>query len=220
MGVYGNRDDRETGRKGLIDLNYNDFYNLRAWTKLSVSKLKEAVVTATDETARWAKVNAAKDVARLLNIPYKVTRERVKIKLKRRMITGESGAATARIWYGMNNLSLKYLNPKQLEGGVKTNGAGIIMRGFISKGLDGHVFKRTSDKRLPIQKQELSIEQKVWDYLVNDFEPKLQEYWLERFYSTLDSMAGNMQGSTAAFASQGNRIMPTLYFNPEGRWLR
>lgn len=219
MGVQGNRDDRTSGSKGLLDLGYQDFYFLRQWTKLTVSKLKEAVIIATDETAKWAKVNASKDLARFLNIPYKVTRERVKIKLKRRMITGENSAATARIWYGINDLSLKHLKPQQLEGGVKTSGAGIVMRGFISKSLDGHVFKRTGDKRLPIEKQTLSIEEKAWNYLITEFEPKLQAYWLDRFYSTLDSMAGNMQGATKEF-SDTRGLMPTLYFDPKTKLSR
>ena len=215
MGVQGNRNDTDIARKGLLDFDYSDFRKIMAWSELTMEDMKSSIRRATDDTANWANKSAANDLARELNLPYPVLRKRV--KMKRRMITGGGKLATARIWYGINDISLKYLKPKQEEGGVFTSGAGIIMRGFISPTLDGHVFKRTGRGRLPIQKQNLSVEHKAWNYLVTTYEPKLSAYFMDRFYFYIESLSGKDFGSAA----------PALGINPRGlfsdlssKWMR
>ena len=209
MGVYGNRYELERyARKGLLDFDYSDFRKIKDWAGVTMDELKEAIRMATEETAAWANKESAKDLAQELRVPYPAMRKRIKVK--RRMITGGSSLATARIWYGINALSLKYLKPKQLEGGVQTQGKGIVMSAFISPKLKGHVFKRTGPGRLPIERQELSVEDKAAQFLATNFEPKVADYYMDRFFYYIDRMSGKELGTSAA--ALGGKVKPRTLF--------
>lgn len=196
MGVQGNRYDAGFAQKGLLDFDQGDFRKVKEWSGLTMEEIKEAIRIATEDTAAWANKESAVELSKHLRVPYRAMRKRVKVK--RRMITWSSSMATARIWYGINPLDAKYLAPKQLSGGVQTQGKGIIMRGFISPELKGHVFKRTGPSRLPIEKQSLSVEDKAASYLETTFEPRVAEYYLDTFYARIDQMMGNDRGTASA----------------------
>ncbi len=196
MGVQGNRYDAGYAQKGLLDFDYSDFSKVKEWSGLTMEEIKEAIRLATDDTAVWANKESAADLSKHLRVPYRAMRKRVKVK--RRMMTFSGSLATARIWYGINPLDAKYLAPKQLEGGVQTQGKGIIMKGFISPELKGHVFKRTGASRLPIEKQTLDVEDKAASFLETTFEPKVAEYYLDAFYARIDQMMGNDRGTASA----------------------
>lgn len=208
MGVQGNRYEPGFANRGLLDFDFSDFAKVKEWAGITMEELKEAVRLATMDTASWANKESAKDLGRELNVPYPAMRKRVKVK--RRMMTFEGALATARIWYGINPVSLKYLKPKQLEGGVQTQGKGIVMKGFISDKLKGHVFKRKGDARLPIEKQSLDVEHKAAAFLASTFEPKVSDYFMERFFYYVDRMSGNEIGSSQA--ALGGTIKPRTLF--------
>lgn len=196
MGVQGNRLSEGFSTQGLLNFDFSDFHKIKDWSGLTMESLKEAVRMATEDTGVWANKEAAKDLGRELGVPYPAARKRVKVK--RRMVTWGGSLANARIWYGINPLDAKYLKPKQLPGGVQTKGAGIIMRGFISAKMKGHVFKRRGPGRLPIDKQSLDVEHKTVAFLQGTFEPKVAAYYMDRFYFYIDRLMGNTEGTAAA----------------------
>lgn len=208
MGVQGNRLSQGFATRGLLDFDYSDFRKVKEWAGLTMGELKEAIRMATEETAAWANKESAKDLAQELRVPYPTMRKRIKVK--RRMVTSGGSLATARIWYGINNLSLKYLKPKQMEGGVQTQGKGIVMRAFISPKLKGHVFKRTGQSRLPIERQELSVEDKAASFLASNFEPKVSAYFMDRFFFYVDRLSGKSLGTSSA--TLGGTVKPRTLF--------
>lgn len=207
MGVHGNRYEPGFANKGLLDFDYSDFRKVKEWAGITMEELKEAVRLATTDTASWANKESAKDLGRELKVPYPAMRKRIKVK--RRMITGGSSLATARIWYGINAVSLKYLKPKQDASGVTTT-AKAVPGAFISEKMKKNVFKRKGDARLPIEKQTLDVEDEAATFLQNTFEPKVSAYFLDRFYFYIDRMSGNAEGTAAA--ELGTRIKPQGLF--------
>lgn len=207
MGVQGNRYEPGFANKGLLDFDYSDFRKVKEWAGITMEELKEAVRLATMDTASWANKESAKDLGRELKVPYPAMRKRIKVK--RRMITAGGSLATARIWYGINAVSLKYLKPKQDSSGVTTT-ATTVPGAFISQKMKQNVFKRKGDARLPIEKQTLDVEDRAATFLQTSFEPKVSAYFLDRFYFYIDRMSGNDEGTAASVL--GKRITPQGLF--------
>jgi hypothetical protein len=207
VGVQGNRYEPGFANKGLLDFDFSDFRKVKDWAEITMDELKEAVRLATQDTASWANKESAKDLGRELQVPYPAMRKRIKVK--RRMMTFDGALATARIWYGINALSLKYLKPKQDASGVKTT-AKTVPGAFISDKLKQNVFKRKGSARLPIEKQTLDVEAKAASFLQGTFEPKVSAYFLDRFFFYVDRMSGRESGSSAA--ALGGSINPRSIF--------
>lgn len=207
MGVQGNRYEPGFANRGLLDFDFGDFAKVKEWAGITMEELKEAVRLATVDTASWANKESAKDLGQLLKVPYPAMRKRVKVK--RRMMTFEGALATARIWYGINPVSLKYLKPKQDGAGVTTT-AKSVPGAFISDKLKGNVFKRKGSARFPIEKQTLDVEDKAASFLASTFEPKVSAYFMDRFFFYIDRMSGNEIGSSQS--ALGGKIQPRSLF--------
>lgn len=207
MGVQGNRYEPGFANRGLLDFDFGDFRKVKEWAGITMEELKEAVRLATADTASWANKESAKDLGQELKVPYPAMRRRIKVK--RRMMTFDGSLATARIWYGINAVSLKYLKPKQDGVGVTTT-AKAIPGAFIARTMKGNVFKRTGPERLPIEKQTLDVEEKAASFLANTFEPKVSAYFMDRFFFYVDRMSGREEGSSQA--ALGGKIQPRSIF--------
>ena len=207
MGVQGNRYEPGFANKGLLDFTIGNFRSVKEWADITMEELKEAIRLATKDTASWANKESAKDLGRELNVPYPAMRKRIKVK--RRVITWTGSMGEARIWYGINPISLKYLKPKQDGSGVTTS-AKAVPGGFISEKMKRNVFKRTGSARLPIEKQTLDVEDKAASYLETNFEPKVSAYFMDRFFYYIDRMSGRAEGTTAA--ALGGKVQPRSLF--------
>lgn len=207
MGVQGNRYEPGFANRGLLDFDFGDFAKVKDWAGITMEELKEAVRLATQDTASWANKESAKDLGQELKVPYPAMRKRIKVK--RRMTTFAGSLATARIWYGINAVSLKYLKPKQDGAGVNTTAMN-VPGAFISEKLKKNVFKRKGDARLPIEKQTLDVEDKAASFLATNFEPKVAAYFMDRFYFYIDRMSGNEIGTSQA--ALGGKLKPHSLF--------
>ena len=169
---------------------------------LDAEHLKEILRLAMDETAMWANKESAKELGQALSVPYPAMRKRIKAK---RVGRGMS----ARIWYGINALDLKYLKPKQNGSGVTTK-AKTVPGAFIGsyEKLNSHVYKRTGEKREMrrgtyrgkvrevIAKQSLDINQTAGLVLENLVTPKVADHFMDRLFFYLDRFSGKAEGTS------------------------
>jgi hypothetical protein len=102
--------------------------------------VREAVRKAVKEAGKGAiRQHAVEKIANFTKVPATAIK-------KASRVTVTSRDRGLRVWFGLNPVSLKYLNPKQTPTGV-TAGPANIPGGFISKKLGGHVFVRKGLKR-------------------------------------------------------------------------
>lgn len=185
---------------GPITFDISELEKVAASLVLDQNEVKEILRLAMDDTAMWANKESAKDLGRGLGVPYPTMRKRIKAK--------KAGVGKdARIWYGINALALKYLKPKQTDGGVSTT-AMSVPGAFIVPKLNSHVFKRTGEKRTMtrgnyrgqvrevIEKQELSVADQATVILGSIVTPKVSAYFMDRLFFYLDRFSGNAEGTS------------------------
>ena len=150
---------------------------------------------AMDDTARWANKQAAKRLGNELKVPYPAMRKRVKAK--------KSGQGKdAKVWFGINAVSLKYLKPKQTGDGVSTTAKSVPGAFIGGYELGLNVFKRTGEKRVMkrgrskgkvrevIEKQELTIADEATEILSTVVTEEVNDYYLERVVHYYGRTAG------------------------------
>lgn len=125
----------------------------------SLKDAQIALKRTLNKMASWLRTRTARGLSKELMLTQKIIRRR----LKKSSITQTSTGFSIRLFYGLNDVSLIHLNPKQTKTGVtaskrKVDGA------FISKSKH-QVFKRTGKARLPIEKQVDVIQPKADSYL-------------------------------------------------------
>jgi hypothetical protein len=101
----------------------------------------------------WLRKKIAPDMARAVNLQQKIIRRRIKYRSN----------AKNEIWFGLNSVGFKYLKPKKTSTGVSAYGGKKEDGAFITK--TGTVFKRKTNKRLPLEVVETSIYQEAISYL-------------------------------------------------------
>lgn len=140
-----------------LDLEAQGIGQVVADLKATEQQVKRALRTTLTRMASWMRTRSVRGLSKHLEIQQGVLRRR--LKTFRVSMSGDNASIT--VWYGLNPISLIYLGARQTKRGVtagkhKRDGA------FIAK---RQVFKRRSGDRLPIDKQELDIEDKANSYL-------------------------------------------------------
>lgn len=127
------------------------------------TEVRRALGSTLRRMAAWVRTRSARGLSGELAIQQKIVRRRIKSTRLQR----QSDGASIKVWYGLNPVSLIYLQARQSGGGVKAAGGRFVDAGFISNGKRGgrQVFKRRGKARLPIEKQRAEVEPKAGSFL-------------------------------------------------------
>lgn len=120
---------------------------------------KIALKRTLNKMAKWLSTRTNKGLSKELNLTQKILRRR----LKKSNVVSTSTGFSIRLFYGLNDVALIHLNPKQNSTGV-TASKRKVDSAFISKSKN-QVFKRVGKARLPIEKQVDVIKPKADTYL-------------------------------------------------------
>lgn len=142
------------------------------------NQAKVALKRTLNKMAKWMSIRTVRGLSSELALTQKILRRRLK---KSTIVQSDSGFSI-RLFYGLNDIALIHLNPRQTQKGVtaskrKVDGA------FISK-RKNQVFKRTGKARLPIEKQVEIIKPQADAYL-EGVEFNSVEFH-EHFFKTLE----------------------------------
>lgn len=120
----------------------------------------EAQVTASlkstyTKMARWLRAASVKGLSKKLRIPQHILRSRLK---SYRLQGGVSGSGEAKVWYGLRDIPLIRLKPRETRKGVRTANGIEVEGAFIAK-LFGRlqVLKRAGKGRTPLRVQYATI---------------------------------------------------------------
>ena len=146
-----------------LDISGQDLYRLAVDVGATEDVAQRALKSTLNKMAAWVKTRTTRSLSDALQIKQHVIRRRVKA-MKR----------SAGVWYGLNDLSMIYLNARKAAGGVRADGDRFERGAFIAHGVGSKalgVFKRAGAKRLmtkgrskgkmrqPIEKVSAAIEQ-------------------------------------------------------------
>lgn len=120
--------------------------------------VRKALNSTLRRMAAWVRTRSTRGLSAELALQQKVLRRRIKSARVQRQGDG----ASVKVWYGLNPISLIYLQPRKSGGGVKAAGGRFVQSGFIA---NGQVFKRKGKARLPVEKQSAEIETPAGNYL-------------------------------------------------------
>ena len=178
-----------------VSVNYSRLHKAAEKLGLTTDDVNNVLELSMNDTATWANKEAAKQLAQSLKVPYRSMRKRVRAK------KGGRGR-DAKIWFGVNEVSLRYLNPKQNGGGVTTTAKtvpGAFIGGYkLSLG----VFKRTGEKRAMksgaskgkkrevIEKQTLDIGDQSIALLEGSIVQQVETYYMDRIIFHFGRAAG------------------------------
>ena len=195
MGTEGNRFEPAAAQNLLALFVFEDWQRIRDLLGVLQKDMKAALRVAVRQTGQWANREGARGLAKAVKVPLNVLRKGLRLKFQYQSVKGFS---TARLWYGLNAISLKYLGLKQQNKGVRARS--VTYKGaFISPTLGGHAFQRVGKNRLPIREVKYDINADGFDYL-ETFESQVAEKFVEFFFAALDKVAGRDAGTSAAIA--------------------
>lgn len=195
MSTEGNRFQREASTNLLALFVFQDWARIRDLLGVLQKDMKAALKTAVRQAGQWANREGARRLAKEANVPLKTLRQGLRLKFQYQSVKGFS---TARLWYGLNDISLKYLGARQSGKGVRARGK-TIPGAFIAPTIKSHVFKRAGKERLPIVRQEHKIADKGMEFL-KKFEAEVAAKFVEFFFLALDKAAGRDAGESQAIA--------------------
>lgn len=199
MSTEGNRFEPAAAQNLLALFSFQDWQRVRDLLGVLQKDMKAALRTATRQAGQWANREGARRLAKEARVPLKNLRQGLRLKFQYQSV---KGFATARLWYGLNPISLKYLGARQQKKGVRAAGE-TIPGGFIAPTLGAHAFKRAGKKRLPIVRQERKIADKGNAFL-QTFEVEVTAKFVEFFFLALDKAAGRDAGESQALAGSVN----------------
>lgn len=142
-----------------LDLDTEQLDQIKLDLMATDAEVQKALRTTFTKMARWVRTRSALGLSRELEVKAAIIRRRIKTSMVR-------GGGGLRVWYGLDPISLKELNPRQTREGV-TAGKHKRPGAFLSERLGGHVFKREGKGRLPIKKQTLDIKDRA-DVFIED----------------------------------------------------
>jgi hypothetical protein len=199
MATEGNRFEPAAAQNLLALFVFEDWARIRTLLGVLQKDMKAALRTAVRQTGQWANREGARGLAKAAKVPLNVLRKGLRIKFQYQSVKGFS---TARLWYGLNAISLKYLGAKQQKKGVRARS--VTYKGaFVSSPLGGHAFQRVGKSRLPIKEVKYGIEDAGYDFL-EKFEAQVAAKFVEFFFAALDKATGREAGSSAAIAGSIN----------------
>ena len=143
------------------------------------AKQADAALKRTlNRMAKWLQTRTARGLSQELQMPQRIIRRR----MKKSTITKDSNGYVIRLFYGLNEVDLIHLNAKQTRKGV-TAGKYQVDGAFISN-KKNQVFKRMGKKRLPIEKQSVTIKPQADAYLESKEFNSVD--FREQFFKTLE----------------------------------
>jgi hypothetical protein len=199
MSIEGNRFEPAAAQNLLALFLEHDWNRIRELLDVLQKDMKAALRTAVRQTGQWANREGARGLAKAANVPLNVLRRGLRIKFQYQSVKGFS---TARLWYGLNPIALKYLGARENRKGVRARGV-TYKGGFISPALKGHAFQRVGKERLPLKKLDLPIVEKGNVFLA-EFEKRVAAKFVEFFFAALDKATGRQAGESAAIAGSFN----------------
>lgn len=116
------------------------------------AQVDRALRITVNRMAGWVRRKSA----RALSNELKVALDVLRVRMRTLRSSGATGRK-AKLWFGLNPLALKYLEPRAVAKGVKA-GPLYVKGAFMAK---GQVFKRRGRKRLPIDQVEYPIRQQA-----------------------------------------------------------
>ncbi|MDE1170922.1 MAG: hypothetical protein PW734_06915 [Verrucomicrobium sp.] len=129
--------------------------------------IQPAMRKAITRTARWASGELRRRSARKVRVTGRVIKGRMGLFLQ---------VDKARVFFGMDPISLSRLNPKKTNSGIKA-GPVTVPGGFFIPKAGKNVFTRVGKGRFPIEKAEgVHIEnegQSAIDSILPDLEPRI-----------------------------------------------
>lgn len=199
MSTEGNQFEPAAATNLLALFVFEDWSRIRNLLGVFQKDMKAALRTAVRQTGQWANREGARGLAKAAGVPLNVLRKGLRIKFQYQSVKGFS---TARLWYGLNAISLKYLGAKQQVKGVRARGT-TYKGGFVSTALGGHAFKRVDKARLPITELKHSINEKGIEFLTK-FEGEVAAKFVSFFFSALDKATGRDSGESLSIAGNLN----------------
>jgi hypothetical protein len=199
MSVEGNRFEPAAVQNLLALFVFEDWSRVMANTGALHKDMKAALRTAVRQAGQWANREGARGLAKAVNAPLNVLRKGLRLKFQYQSVRG---FATARLWYGLNAISLKYLGARQIKRGVTARGT-TYKGGFIAPALKDHAFQRVGSKRLPIKQLEMKVADKGTAFL-EKFEKQVAMKFVEFFFAHIDKATGRAEGESASLAGTMN----------------
>lgn len=129
----------------------------------------EAAFRSTlNRMAQWLRTRSVRDLSGKLKLQQKILRRRLKTF---RLQGGRSArnVGEVKVWYGLNDIPLSWLKPREASGGVRAQGGRFVEGAFIAK-LHGkpQVLKRVGKARVPLEVQYAAIANDAQEY-IEDF---------------------------------------------------
>ena len=163
-----------------IDLSGTDDALVRGFMLSKSKALHKAMLRAVRKTHGWLARQLASAIAKETLIPRKNIKFRVLSNFDGKSLTG-------RIWIGLNPLSARRAGePRQARFGARA-GKHRFEKAFVASMKNGpaHIWKRSSDARLPIEKQLIDIEEPGME-VISRLEKRAEGYFQSRLNEELN----------------------------------
>ena len=168
----------------MFDLNI-DAYQLQQFKREMLAtdaQMRKALVSTLTELARNIRVQARRGLSAEQKLRMDLVRRRLS-KLSR-IKTTPNGAETS-VWFGLNPMQLRYLDPKRTASGVKTKQLSVdgafMAKPTKSSGMQ-QVFKRRGSARLPLDVMKYQFKDPTEDFIEHRL---LDSAWLEERFFTI-----------------------------------
>lgn len=141
------------------------------------SDAEKALKSTLIKMARWLKTRSVKGLSVQLQMKQNIIRRRLRATRVRETASG----AETKVWYGLNNVGVVWLNPKQNGRGVSASGGRQYDQAWIGK---HQVFKRRGKSRLPIDPVKEPIKDKADNFLEHGIVSSIE--FSDQFYKTFE----------------------------------
>jgi hypothetical protein len=179
---------------GLFEvMGHGDFSRAENLLGLLPEQVTKAVRTATTKAMRWAEREGAKRLANVTKLSVRQLREATRYKAK---IRNRQGQVQGRVWFGLNDVALKWAGATQTPSGVSSR-VGEYRDAFIVEKLNQHVFRRKGATRLPIQKVTYGI-LGTSEAVLAKVADEAARMFQQLLFSELDKLTGKGEGTSAA----------------------
>lgn len=145
--------------------------------------VEKALLSTLNKMGKWLRARSVRGLSVELKLPQKVVRRRLKSFRVQKLPNG----AQVRVFYGLDNVGLIYLNAAQNGRGVSAYGGRFVQSAFIRPGQNSgsqQVFKRQGSARLPIEKQVAAIKDPADQYIEDELLGT--EAFERQFYKTFE----------------------------------
>lgn len=132
-------------------------------------QVRKALNSTMGKMASWLRTRAVKGLSTELKLQQKILRARLRqYRLHGRVsVSGVGGAA--KVWFGLNDIPLSRLKPRQTSEGVTAMGGRFVKHAFIAT-MNGRtdVFVRKFQTRFPVSVQKAEIATAATKYIDHD----------------------------------------------------